>query len=508
MKDIHEIHINDMDGFQATDDILKGRAQIAEMFCRSEGFDSQVTIWIQAFNRIEKTKACIESVLKYTTDVDFNLLLVDSGSSDGTFEYFKSIEYDKVRVVRLDKNISSVFPHNYIDPKWIGRYLVILANDIIVTKNWLRNLLTVAESDERIGIVNPVSSNTSNLQCYNIPFKDSDEMQKKAEAWNKSDPTKWHERMRIITLGTLYKREALYAIGWPVSDVGFAHDFSDDDIAFRVRRAGYKVILAKDTWVHHNHNISAGEDKDPQKFVKSLQTGRMNFREKYFGVDAWDDVNEFILEYLPAVKKPSSERPKILGVDVKCGTPILEIKNKIREFRIFDAECKAFTENGKYFIDLQTVCGANNVKCADVRTLNENYEGEVFDYIVLGKEINLYPEPEKLLKTLCGLLKKGGQLFTSVKNTYDIAAFLMISGQRGVAGITHAVNYTAEEFFDMGRKYAENIEFLGSVQYEKGVIPENVAKYAAEKLKLISYGNYEENLFRIMSKKFAYCIEK
>lgn len=202
-KIIHEINTDNVKKMELSGNLIEARKNMALSAASISDFHSDVTILIQAFNRLEKTKQCIESVLKYTKGINYDLLLIDSGSSDGTFEYFKSVEHDKVRILRLSKNITSGFPANFINIGWIAKYLVSVTNDLIVTPNWLHNLIAVAESDPKIGIVNPVSSNASNCQGYDMDFVDFDDMQKKAAEYNKSDPTKWHERMRIITLGTL-----------------------------------------------------------------------------------------------------------------------------------------------------------------------------------------------------------------------------------------------------------------------------------------------------------------
>lgn len=58
-------------------------------------FNNQIAISIIAYNRLEKTKKCIEYLFKYTSHIDFELILCDNGSTDGTFEFFKSIDYPK-----------------------------------------------------------------------------------------------------------------------------------------------------------------------------------------------------------------------------------------------------------------------------------------------------------------------------------------------------------------------------------------------------------------------------
>ena len=60
--------------------------------------DLNITIHITAYNRLDKTKACIESIMKYTSNHKFKLLLVDNGSSDGTFEYFKTLKFSPKKI--------------------------------------------------------------------------------------------------------------------------------------------------------------------------------------------------------------------------------------------------------------------------------------------------------------------------------------------------------------------------------------------------------------------------
>ncbi len=507
-KYIYEIDTDHVVKAQPSTDLYEARTNVLGSALQMSEFQSDVTIMVIAFNRLEKTKQCIESILKNTQDVNYDLLLIDSGSSDGTFEYYKSVDYDKVRILRLSKNVSAGFPSNFVNFNWIAKYYVTVTNDLIVTPNWLSNLIKVAESDPTIGMVNAMSSNASNCQGYDMQFSDLDEMQLKAAEFNKSNPAKWHERLRMITLGTLYKKECLYTLGWPISDIGFFHDFSDDDVAFRVRRSGYKIMLAKDTWIHHNHKVFELENKTPEGFKNSIECGRKNFQDKYLGIDAWDDVNNFIPEYVAALKNTFSEQPAVLGIDVRCGTPILEIKNNIRSFGKFNATCHAFTQDGKYFTDLLTVCGTGNVACGDIRNLATQYPHNSFDYIVIGNNINTYADPYQLISSAYNLLKPGGQLFLSLKNTNDALSFLHQIGNFKINCPETALNYSVTDFANRLAYFNYNAEFLGAIPYDNSVLSDNIKKYLSDCINKLATSNQEEICFRLMADRFAFVITK
>ncbi|MBA4383340.1 MAG: hypothetical protein C0410_01250, partial [Anaerolinea sp.] len=197
-----------------------------------------VSIVVQSFNRLDKTKNCIESILKYTSDINYELILIDNGSTDNTLNYFKSIDYPRKTIVHVTKNIGSFVPSIY---KLNGKYVAIVCNDTYVTHNWLNNLITCMKSDETIGMVVPVISNGSNNQGADITFNSLEEMQAKAKAHNISNPCLWYERMRLVIQLAVYKKEIFDIVG--LLDYGFFHDFADDDLSFRIRRSGYKIVL-------------------------------------------------------------------------------------------------------------------------------------------------------------------------------------------------------------------------------------------------------------------------
>ena len=295
-------------------------------------------------------------------------------------------------------------------------------------------------------MVNPACSNTSNLQCIDLPYTNYQEMQEKAAQFNRSDPRKWEDRQRLITLGTLYRKEALMAVGWPLGDVGFFHDFGDDDDTFRIRHSGYRTVLAGDTWVCHDHDLRCGEGKDPVEFQRSLDIGRENFREKFFGVDAWEDVNNYYIPYFPHFPKPSATgRLQILGVDTRCGTPILDVKNWLRRFGLFDADLSAFTQDPKYWLDLKTIC-RGPVVCDREEFLIDSFPWETFDYIVIDRPLNRYHEPAKMLRDLFSLCKKGGYLVCRLANALSFREYLHLLGQVDVYNPDYALNIPVEQF--------------------------------------------------------------
>ena len=464
----------------------------------------EVSIYVQAYNRLEKTKRCVEALLE-NTEEEYELILVDNGSEDGTLEYFKSINHSRKKIVRVTKNVGSGYPTSYAMSLCNGRYIVTIANDVYVTKYWLRNMLNCMESDERIGMVAPRSTNVSNCQMIDsYQFKNVETFMKDAELYNKiSDPNKWEERLRLITIAPMYRKSALNLVG-PTDSI-FVHDFGEDDVCARMRLAGYNMVLVGDTFVHHDHNVFAGEEKDANEFRKLLKQGRIAYREKYQGLDAWDDILNLEYTLLQHCYLSKSKIPNILGIDVKCGHPILTLSNNLRKKAVFMNTRYAYTTHAKYYRDLQFVCGAENVECDRIEHIDEYFEAATMDYIILGEPINAYNEPGSILRKIMIMLRPGGTLYFKLRNTVSIKAYLNLIGRLDIIDEDLPTQVSMEEMLDTVRAFRPD-------EIKINIEPVDDIKVSQEMYKSIAVqlanGENSQSIFnKLVTKNYCFCIK-
>lgn len=378
--------------------------------------DAEVTIMIPCHNRPDKLKNCVESIFRYTKDVRFHLLFVDSGINSDMLAYIRSINYPQLRILHLDGAPCVTSYKSFLSPHLVNTpYFAGVSEDIIVTENWLPNLLRCVKEDPSVGMAVPMATNISNLQQVDFEISDLNELAVRAKLFNKSDPKKWRQRMRLIDAISLIPTGMFCTTG--TYDFAYRFNFSEDDLCYRIRAAGYKLMLCGDTFVHHDRDFRAMEDHDETEFERTIQQGRALYQRKHHGLDAWDDVNNYETALLSTFRaQQNAQGPRILGMDCRMGTPILEVKNAYRAVGVFDAECHAFTTQAKYFADLQTICDTN-VICDREAFFTQHYKPESFDVIVLGKPLNAYERPYHLLDSLFTLLQKGGQLLFRLSNT-------------------------------------------------------------------------------------------
>lgn len=377
-----------------------------------------VSIVVLAYNHLDYTKKCIENLLKYTNDVEYELITINNGSKDGTEDYFNSLHNTKK--ISFPENIGVDKAINYGFRAAEGKYTLNLSNDIVVTSRWLSNLIKCIESDSRIGMVAPVCNASSNNQQVSMQYNTLAEMHKLAEKYNISNPSLWEERIKLVTYTCLFRTDLQKKLG------GFDEDFNpgafdDDAMSFRIRRAGYKLILAKDTFVHHYGSVTFNEE-----YVKSNIAARNNqlFYTK-FGIYSWNaamiDFN--IVNLVDYNKKDSIN---ILGIGPTCGSTLLQIKNKFRQNGIWNVKIYYLSENEKAIPDLNTIC--ENCILTKAKNAKEFFSSETYDYIIVESETSKIESLDKTFEDLTDLLKKDGMVITTATNeTYPIIKKIMLN---------------------------------------------------------------------------------
>lgn len=391
----------------------------------------QMSIGVLGYRHIEDTKRCVESVLRYVGNIDYELILMDNGSDDGneTLKYFQSVPTMRKKIIQVEEALGpafgSVFGTRLMYEYSRGDIFVFLGNDNIITENALQNMIICLDSSPDIGLVTPMSSNAYMLQDPGLQYSNFEEMHAAAKAFNRSDPRKWQERMELSVVATAVKREALIQSGF------YGFWTAEADLCRRVRLAGYKTILLGDTWVCHNHDYNTKTDTQAwlggteasQSIAEQLKAMQ---KVRSGGLDQFGEIMVFEHQLLSLLEKPAAKIPTLLAVNVTAGQPLLDLRNKLREYEIFQSDSTAFTTDAKYYTLLSTV--ADRVFCDRIQFLKEDLEDRKFDVVMLGEPINFFPDPEGLLKSLLLLLNPGGQLLFKLKNSCDVKMLQTLLG--------------------------------------------------------------------------------
>lgn len=102
------------------------------------------------WNQVEYTRLFVETLVA-GTDVPFELILVDNGSTDGTPQYLASLPF--CRVIRNEQNRGAAYAWNQGITAATGTHICLCNNDIAFPKAWLGPLIQTIDSRPDLGIV-------------------------------------------------------------------------------------------------------------------------------------------------------------------------------------------------------------------------------------------------------------------------------------------------------------------------------------------------------------------
>ncbi|MBN2982931.1 MULTISPECIES: glycosyltransferase family 2 protein [Cohnella] len=263
-----------------------------------EGFEG-TSIIIPTYNQLALLKECIRSIMD-NTNVPYEIIVVDNASADGTAAYLRSLG-GQVRFRALDANRGFAGAINVGLMMAKGSTLLLLNNDTLVTERWLDNMLACLNSDERIGMVGPVSNCVSGDQQITVPYDHIGDMPRFAAAFNRSDASRWRRTDRLVGFCLLFRRELFEQIGY--FDEGFElGNFEDDDYGIRVRLLGRNLVVAEDTFIHHFGSVSLRAIGE--------QFARINDRNHLYFNEKWQHPYEWIhrvLKLSPSVSEPLAD---------------------------------------------------------------------------------------------------------------------------------------------------------------------------------------------------------
>lgn len=112
-----------------------------------------VSIIIVNYNTKQLTKACIDSIIEYTTEVTYEIILVDNASTDGSVEMFS--KDTNIRFLPQPQNLGFGKANNVGIQAAKGKYVFLLNSDTYLCNNALKLFFDFCESnhDKKIGAV-------------------------------------------------------------------------------------------------------------------------------------------------------------------------------------------------------------------------------------------------------------------------------------------------------------------------------------------------------------------
>ena len=322
-KKINDITISDFERMNL--EVFSGNNYKKLLFNKIE--NPLVSIIIPVYNQFGYTYHCLEAILKHSGNVSYEVIIGDDNSNDQTEKINEFI--DNVKVIRNKENLGFLRNCNNAAKYAKGKYIVFLNNDTQVQENWLDSLLGLIENDETIGMVGS-----------KLVYPDGSLQEAGGIIW--SDGSGWNYGRNRSPLDSEYNyvKDVDYISGASImirkdlwNEIGGFDEryapayYEDSDLAFNVRKHGYRVVYQPESVVVHFEGISNGKDENSgqkhyqllnrEKFVKKWKNELKNqypsekflFKARERGKNKKTVV--FIDHYVPQYDKDAGSKSSI-----------------------------------------------------------------------------------------------------------------------------------------------------------------------------------------------------
>jgi GT2 family glycosyltransferase len=219
-------------------------------------------------SRRDLIERCLESLWSQQFD-DFEVVVVDNGSTDDSLQYLHGVGDPRLVVVSLDRNHGFAGGANAGIRAARGRYVATLNNDAEAAPGWLAALVGCLAANPELGMA------ASKIVLAN----DRDRIDKvghliypdglnHGRGSGQLDVGQFEEPAEVLFpdgAAAIYRRTMLDEIG--LFDERFFAYGDDADLGLRGRLAGWSCLYRPDAVVHHIHSATAGEFSPMKAFL-------------------------------------------------------------------------------------------------------------------------------------------------------------------------------------------------------------------------------------------------
>ena len=364
---------------------LKNKYQNLRTKIKADG----VSIIIPSKDNPKVLERCLRSIVKWTLDVEYEIVVVDNGSNTENKHIIEELQKEiGFQYIYHPMVFNFSFMCNLGAEKSSKDLLLFLNDDCEVRQaEWLKRLAAQAVVCDT-GAVGaklhyPDSKIIQHCGIYALYVGPAHKLQFKEDVRTYYDRRNLDVRNVLAVTGAcLMMRRAVFeeVNGF---DEGLQVAFNDVDLCYKIYRAGYNNVIDNEVQLWHHESLSRGSDDSPEKMKRQMgeRDGLYQRHKQLWNEDPYYhpgltsyylDINySYAYEYEADRSQIAFENcVELAGLPAKiredqCLVPMIEYAGDIRKWYIKEENIreitqKANSENVVYFQGNMVVLGSNN----------------------------------------------------------------------------------------------------------------------------------------------------
>ena len=240
--------------------------------CKPLPLRFKASIIIPVFNKLELTRQCLTTLASLTTMPEYEVIVVDNASTDGTAEFLAELGGD-VQVISNPENYGFAVACNQGANAARGEFLLFLNNDTIPTDGWLNALVDEVERHPDVAVAgSKLLYEDGTIQHAGVAF--SRTMFAPYHIYQKlpadSPMVNRRREFQCVTGACmLVRRDVFEQVGR--FDEGFKNGFEDVDLCLKIRERGWRIVYRPDSVVYHLESQTPGRKKHETDNARRLR---------------------------------------------------------------------------------------------------------------------------------------------------------------------------------------------------------------------------------------------
>ena len=220
----------------------------------------EVSVVVLNWNRAGLLLECLESLLAQRFR-DFEVIVVDQGSSDGSADAVRRRFGERVRLIQNETNLGFAEGCNVGIRESRGRWIALLNNDAYADPRWLEEMVRHGRSRPRIGMVAcRILRRLERDRIDNVGVAVYPDGMNRGRGRGERDAGLYEEGHEVFLpsgCACLLDREMLREAG--LFDQDFFAYSEDTDLGIRGRLLGWRCAFAPRAAVYHQYSSTAGK---------------------------------------------------------------------------------------------------------------------------------------------------------------------------------------------------------------------------------------------------------
>jgi len=225
-----------------------------------------ISIVVLNWNKVDYSRRCLESML-FTEDVEYEIVAVDNGSTDGTAEYLPAFRRQAaergihVTLVLNDHNAGAAGARNQALELCRGSEIAFIDNDIVLRdRGWLARLRGTLYQDEQTALVTPrllFPFLPHDIEHIGVAISPNGRIGYLGRGAARTAPrfNTPRELQNTTSACVLTRRAVLDEVGG-FDETFDPAQFEDLDLFYRMKAAGYRLLYEPSVEMYHFENVT------------------------------------------------------------------------------------------------------------------------------------------------------------------------------------------------------------------------------------------------------------